>query len=156
VENPRTWGEAESIVNDVIHAHDAHVHAVSTGQAEPVIGLSLARRVTDALRKANLLNDTDTGADLLLSPADTAEPDKWCETCGNPVGDTERCSCWCLLADALQRYLGVDFDGAAQMAADLWDSEADLWDSEADKEFVWSAKYADDHDVTTYPRPGTE
>jgi hypothetical protein len=62
------------------------------------------------------------------------------------VSGEGRCGCWCLVADAFQRYLGMDFDAAAQMASDLWDQEAD-------KERVWSARYADDHDVETYPNP---
>jgi hypothetical protein len=69
----------------------------------------------------------------------------WCETCGNPV-ENGKCCCWGMVADALQRYLGMDFDASAQMAADLWDAA----DTE-DKARVWSAEYADNHDVTTYP-----
>lgn len=69
----------------------------------------------------------------------------WCKTCGNPVeGEGRQCACWCLLSEALQRFLGMDFDGSAQMAADLWEQEAD-------KEYVWSNEYADDHDVDVYP-----
>lgn len=72
--------------------------------------------------------------------------DGWCRTCGSPVGKDNRCACWCLVADALQRYLGVDFDAAAQTAADLWTDHAD-------KPYVWSGEYAEDHDVLTYPPP---
>jgi hypothetical protein len=72
--------------------------------------------------------------------------DGWCRTCGSPVGPGDQCGCWCMVADALQRYLGMDFDASAQMAADLWRQEAD-------KAYVWTARYADDHDVTTYPPP---
>jgi hypothetical protein len=61
----------------------------------------------------------------------------WCRTCGNPVSGGQ-CVCWCLLADALQQYLGLDHDGSAQMAADLWQADAD-------KPRVWSAEYARDH-----------
>jgi len=68
----------------------------------------------------------------------------WCQTCGTEVSPEGKCGCWCMIADALQQYLGMDFDASAQMAADLWEQEAD-------KEYVWSAKYADDHDVETYP-----
>ena len=76
----------------------------------------------------------------------------WCQTCGTEVGgdgDKRQCGCWCLLADALQQFLGMDFDGAAQMAADLWQAEAD-------KEYVWAATYAEDHlqggqPIKTYP-----
>jgi hypothetical protein len=51
-----------------------------------------------------------------------------------------------MLANALQRYLGMGFDGAAQMAADLWDQEAG-------PDRVRSAKYADDHDLPVFPPP---
>ena len=81
----------------------------------------------------------------------TTQPDTKPPPCGRLVphmrypveGDT--CVCWGHVADALQRYLGMDFDAAAQMAADLW--------ADADKAFVWTAKYADDHEVETYPPP---
>jgi len=72
--------------------------------------------------------------------------DRWCLTCGNPVGEDDRCTCWCLVADALQQYLGMDFDASADMAARLWTTEAD-------KPYVWQARYADDHDVGIYPPP---
>ena len=62
----------------------------------------------------------------------------WCETCGTEVSPDGMCNCWCLLADALQQYLGLDHDGSAQMAADLWRAEAD-------RERVRSAEYAADH-----------
>lgn len=67
----------------------------------------------------------------------------WCRTCGTEVGPERKCGCWCMVADALQRYLGMDFDASAQLAADLW--------AEADKERVWAASYANDHDVEVYP-----
>jgi hypothetical protein len=73
---------------------------------------------------------------------------KWCVTCGNNVSPEDMCNCWTLLADALQRYLGMDFDASADLAARMWREEAD-------KEYVWSAEYANDHDVETYPEPGT-
>lgn len=86
-----------------------------------------------------------------------AKPAAWCETCGNETqGPDQSCVCWCLLADALQQYLGMDHDGSAQMAADLW---AGL-DPE-DKARVWSAEYAADHitgngePIRTYPDPRT-
>jgi len=69
----------------------------------------------------------------------------WCNTCGNPV-ENDKCACWCMVADALQRFMGRDFDTSAAEASQLWD---DL-DSD-EKERVWSAQYADDHDVETYP-----
>jgi len=75
----------------------------------------------------------------------------WCVTCGNEVREG-KCVCWCLLADALQQYLGMDHDGSAQMASDLWQQEAD-------KRRVWSAEYQQDHfradgtPVPVYPAP---
>lgn len=42
-----------------------------------------------------------------------------CKTCGNVI-EHQRCTCWALLADALQRYAGFGFDDAAQRAAMLW------------------------------------
>ena len=81
----------------------------------------------------------------VISPA-VPYADGWCQTCGSPVGRENKCGCWCQVADALQRYLGMDFDAAALLASQLWDREAD-------KAFVWRAAYADDHDVTTYPLP---
>jgi hypothetical protein len=84
-----------------------------------------------------------------------ASPD-WCLTCGNPV-EHGKCLCWGLVAQALEQYLGRDYDHAAQQAADLWRRL-----SLADKLRVWHADYADDHftyengvsvPVKTYPRP---
>jgi hypothetical protein len=71
----------------------------------------------------------------------------WCETCGTDVVN-EKCHCWVHLAHALEQYLGYDHDTAANQAAILWD---ELFF--ADKLGVWTAKYADDHDVQTYPKP---
>lgn len=62
-----------------------------------------------------------------------------CETCKQQVLPGGRCACWCLLADALQKYLGMDFDEAAQRAAIMWDTGAD-------KEWVYSGKWFDTHD----------
>jgi hypothetical protein len=67
----------------------------------------------------------------------------WCKTCGNPV-ENRTCNCWCMVAQALQQYLGMDFDASAQMAADMWEQHAN-------KESVWSAEYANDHDAEVYP-----
>ncbi len=50
MENPATWGEAERIVNETLCS-------AYEDRAAGVIGLSTARRVTDALRTAGLLTD---------------------------------------------------------------------------------------------------
>lgn len=53
MENPATWGKAEHVVNDALAESD---RAMLGG----LIGLSLTRRITDALREAGLLKeDTD-------------------------------------------------------------------------------------------------
>lgn len=50
-ENPATWGEAEKIVNRVLEEWEENKYA-----EHPVIGLSLPRRITDALREAGKLD----------------------------------------------------------------------------------------------------
>ncbi len=56
MENPATWGKAEHIVNKVIEDHFDHHHKVTAGEEEPIAGLSLVRKITDALREAGLLS----------------------------------------------------------------------------------------------------
>ena len=50
VENPQTWGHAEHIVNRALEQHEA-------GKRQGVIGLSVVRKITDALRAEGLLNE---------------------------------------------------------------------------------------------------
>ena len=50
MENPAAWGKAEYVVHEALEAA-----WVDTGANE--YGISLARQVTDALRKAGLLKD---------------------------------------------------------------------------------------------------
>lgn len=50
MENPATWGRAEKIVNRAL------TDAMSD-HARGVIGLSTARRITDALKQAGLLSE---------------------------------------------------------------------------------------------------
>lgn len=52
MENPRTWGPAEQTVQDALDAFYARVQGQNV-----TIGLSLARQITDALRKQNLLRE---------------------------------------------------------------------------------------------------
>lgn len=49
MENPATWGRAEKVVDQVIRDH--------RDRTDSVIGLSLTRRITDALRREGLLKD---------------------------------------------------------------------------------------------------
>lgn len=72
----------------------------------------------------------------------------WCYTCGNPV-ENGQCACWAHVADALQQYLGMDFDTSADVASGMWDQL-----SQEERVYVWSAQYANDHDVPVYPPPG--
>lgn len=82
-------------------------------------------------------------------------PIDWCMTCGEEVRWSENgghCNCWVLLAGFLEQYLGIGFDGSAELAHNLWDDTAD-------REYVWLAKYAEDHihndgsPVQVFPRP---
>jgi hypothetical protein len=102
-------------------------------QDDPAAHDARMRELANALIDAAELN-----GDPPLAP--------WCRTCGNEVSPEGKCCCWGLVADALQRYLGMDFDGAALMASQMWDAI-----DPADRAYVWAARYADDHDVTTYP-----
>lgn len=72
----------------------------------------------------------------------------WCRTCGSPVTLENKCDCRARVADALERYLGMDLDTAAQTAAVLWAGSPDQA-----KEYVWSGRFADDHDVGVCPPP---
>ena len=97
------------------------------------------------IRAHGNLGDPSVALKVLdLEPCNRALPLAWCKTCGNPSDFDGRCACWCNLAGALQQYLGLDHDGSAQLAADLWDQLAE-------RERVWSAAYAHDHDVEVYP-----
>ena len=62
MEDPRTWGLAEQVVNQAIEAHQ--LDETSEEIEDPRIGgLSLAKSITDALRSAGLLVEeegTDT------------------------------------------------------------------------------------------------
>jgi hypothetical protein len=58
MENPATWGPAERVVREVLDAD--HQMRLSP---EPICGLSLERRITDALCKADLLVITEDGED---------------------------------------------------------------------------------------------
>lgn len=50
MENPQTWGPAERLINTVIVQH-------AYAQADGCCGLSLERKITDALRAEGLLLD---------------------------------------------------------------------------------------------------
>lgn len=50
MENPDTWGQAEKVIHEAHQDYWKH-------RAEGRIGLSLARQIADALRKAGLLRE---------------------------------------------------------------------------------------------------
>ncbi len=52
-ENPQTWSEAERIVDRVLTDH-----AENMRRPDPLIGLSVVRQITDALRRAGLLRES--------------------------------------------------------------------------------------------------
>lgn len=81
---------------------------------------------------------------LAPAPAEAEALAAWCRTCGNEVSPEGTCACWGHVAAAYERFLGIDFDTAADMAARIWDADAD-------KARVWAADYAEDHDVDVYP-----
>ena len=54
-ENPATWGKAEYVVQDVLKEDD-HQRSLEAITGEYLCGLSLTRRITDALRAAGLLS----------------------------------------------------------------------------------------------------
>ena len=79
MENPATWGEAEKVIRQ---AYDAH----SEDRAKGVYGLSLVRRIADALREAGLLEGHCASCDghacededvrvVRMVPVDEAEDD---------------------------------------------------------------------------------
>lgn len=54
MENPATWGRAEQVISQAYQDW-------WKGRAEGRTGLSLPRRIADALRAAGLLRDEDQG-----------------------------------------------------------------------------------------------
>lgn len=50
MENPATWGPAEKVVSRILAEQD-------DVESQFLCGLSLARRITDALREAGLLRE---------------------------------------------------------------------------------------------------
>lgn len=58
MENPSTWGEAERIVQRVLDEHWKNKKLALTDPAKVMTGLSLTRRITDALRAAGLMEDS--------------------------------------------------------------------------------------------------
>lgn len=57
-ENPATWGEAEKIIQAAIVEHDRLVY-----ENPDLCGLSMARRIADALREAKLLRECTCSPD---------------------------------------------------------------------------------------------
>jgi len=154
--DPRVAGWA----GQVMAAIDAHV---KEGRVPP--GVASFARLHDYVDANMYVIEALAGAEFPRAPADDPEvlagqaetaaanavmdevnrrltarrPDGFCRTCGDPVGPADKCSCWGRVAEALQRYLGMDFDAAALLASRLWDDQAD-------KPHVWTAGYANDHD----------
>jgi hypothetical protein len=93
-ENPATWGQAERIVARVLNAHEENE---ARPPDERVIGLSVVRQVTDALREAGLLISSPLPAALMSCPCGRGDyslcegcPYSWCPVHGlggsPPVG----------------------------------------------------------------------
>lgn len=55
MENPATWGPAEKIVRDVLDDFFENQAKPITDESKTICGLSLERRITDALRAEGLL-----------------------------------------------------------------------------------------------------
>jgi hypothetical protein len=115
--------------------------------------LTITRRMLrGALRDLSITRLGDGRADQTFNRlAELADPNPpagplapWCHTCGNAISPEGQCACWCHIAEAYQRFAGIDFDTSALMASEFWASHAD-------KPYVWAATYADDHDVPVYP-----
>lgn len=57
MENPATWGDAEHVVSKVLDEFHENQERAITDPDKAFFGLSLERRITDALREAGLLKD---------------------------------------------------------------------------------------------------
>lgn len=57
MENPASWGHAERVVRRILDEYFANHAKALTDPGTVLIGLSLERRITDALRSADLLKD---------------------------------------------------------------------------------------------------
>jgi len=55
MENPATWGKAEHVIIQALDEYDKDV----LGNRGVIVGLSLTRRIADALRNANLLREPE-------------------------------------------------------------------------------------------------
>lgn len=55
MENPATWGEAERIVSEVLNRFFENQERAITDPDKVMMGLSVERNITDALRAAGLL-----------------------------------------------------------------------------------------------------
>jgi len=58
MEDPATWGEAEHIVRRVLEGHYDNMTLALTAPDKVIVGLSLERQITGALRAVGLLDDT--------------------------------------------------------------------------------------------------
>ena len=69
MENPATWGEAELVVRRELDSFFANQEKKITDPSKIMVGLSLERRITDALRTAGLLKDLSGGRAALFGKA---------------------------------------------------------------------------------------
>lgn len=103
------------------------------------------RLTSEAQRK---LEDAEIVVRDIITLDEQRRQEAWdgrvCATCKDGItglpGSVPRCACWALLADALEQYSGLDFDSAAQLAADMW--ERDMGSD--DRERVWSGAWLDE------------
>jgi hypothetical protein len=78
MENPATWGRAERIVRNVLtNFYDNQARAV-TDPAKIMVGLSLERQITDALRAEGLLHAEGPPPRAFLGEKPCSNPDCEC------------------------------------------------------------------------------
>lgn len=80
MENPASWTSAERVVDQVIREHRNERARATLSRGKARIGLSLARRITDALREEGLLREVTK--EQKVAQASEAlnfwlEPDNW-------------------------------------------------------------------------------
>jgi hypothetical protein len=99
---------------------------ISTGDLYRMLTCSLATPVTVAIH-------------AVLTSRDEQPAVITCMTCSAQITPDKRCMCWVNFADSMEKHLGYDYDHAADIALNMWDSL-----SEDDKARVWSNVYDND------------